>query len=87
MKTILKSAVAALVLVGGATAIAHADSITFSTNDVAIGYSDGYWDRRHAWHEWRRDADRDAYRRAKEAEYHEWKHDRDRDMGWHERHF
>ena len=48
---------------------------------------DGYWDRQHAWHEWRRDADRDAYRRAKEAEYHEWKHDRDKDMGWHERHF
>ncbi len=87
MRSILKTGVLALALVGGVAGITRADSITFSTGEVAIGYSDGYWDRHHAWHEWRRDADRDAYRRAKEAEYHEWKHDRDRDMGWHERHF
>ena len=53
---------------------------------MAIGYNDGYWDRNHAWHAWERDADRDAYRKAKDAEYHDWKHDRDKDMGWHERH-
>jgi hypothetical protein len=87
MKRILISSVAALVLAGGVAGIARADSITFSTGNVAIGYSDGYWDRTHAWHKWDHDADRDAYRRAKEAEYHEWKHDRDKDMGWHERHF
>jgi hypothetical protein len=63
---------------------AHAGSITFTTGDVAIGYSDGYWDRGHAWHSHH---DRDAYRHSRNAEYHEWKHDRDRDMGWHERHF
>ena len=51
MKGMLTSAVAALVLVGGAAGIARADSITFRTGDVAIGYSDGYWDRQHAWHE------------------------------------
>jgi hypothetical protein len=33
-----------------------------------------------------READRDAYRSSKNAEYHEWKHDRDKDMGWHELH-
>lgn len=86
MQTILKTCVVALALVGSAAGIAYADSITFNAGDVAIGYSDGYWDRQHAWHEWKRDADRDTYRRSKEAEYHEWKHDRDKDMGWHERH-
>jgi hypothetical protein len=69
------------------THAAHADSVRFNVGDVAIGYSDGYWDRGHHWHGWRNDHDREAYRADKHAEYHEWKHDRDKDMGWHERHF
>jgi len=87
MRTIVKSSVLAIALAAGVGGIAYADSITFSTGNVAIGYSDGYWDRAHQWHAWQREEDRRAYRAAKEAEYHEWKHDRDRDMGWHERHF
>jgi len=87
MSSILKSGVLAIALIGSAAGIACADSITFSAGNVAIGYNDGYWDRNHAWHAWARDADRDAYRREKNAEYHEWRHDRDKDMGWHERHY
>ncbi|MBV8187356.1 MAG: hypothetical protein JOY64_08075 [Alphaproteobacteria bacterium] len=87
MHGILKTAALALALVGGAAGIGYAQSVTFSTGNVGIGYSDGYWDRDHAWHEWQRDADRDAYRRSRNAEYHEWRHDRDKDMGWHERHY
>jgi hypothetical protein len=89
-KTFAVAAVAAFALGCSSFALTHgalADSITFSTGNVAIGYSDGYWDRGHAWHAWHNDHDRDAYRHSRNAEYHEWKHDRDRDMGWHERHF
>jgi len=87
VNSILKTGVLAIALIGSAAGIAYADSITFSTGNVGIGYNDGYWDRNHAWHQWARDADRDAYRREKNAEYHEWRHDRDKDMGWHERHY
>jgi hypothetical protein len=81
----LKAAVLALAISGAAAGVAYADSVTFSVGDVAIGYSDGYWDRAHQWHAWERTEHRDTYRAAKNAEYHEWKHDRDKDMGWHER--
>ena len=87
MHGILKTAVLALALVGSAVSVSYAQTVTFNTGDVGIGYSDGYWDRHHAWHKWSNDADRDAYRKSKEAEYHEWRHDRDKDMGWHERHY
>jgi hypothetical protein len=88
MSTTLKSAAVAIALAGASfVGIAHAQSITFSTGNVAIGYSDGYWDRSHAWHTWAHEQDRTAYQAAKNAEYHDWKHDRDKDMGWHERHY
>jgi hypothetical protein len=61
-------------------------SVSFNVGNVAIGYSDGYWDHGHQWHGWANDRDRVNYQAAKGAEYHEWKHDRDKDMGWHERH-
>ena len=35
--------------------------------NVAIGYSDGYWDSGHTWHTWAQPAHRDAYRAAKGA--------------------
>ena len=82
---------AAAAALGGATFVSHGamaqTTVTFDTGNVAIGYSDGYWDRNHGWHNWAREEDMRAYRAAKNAEWHEWKHDRDKDMGWHERHF
>ena len=87
MRSLLQTGVFALALVVGVAGIAYADSITFSTGNVAIGYSDGYWDRSHVWHSWERAEHRRAYQAERNAEYHEWRHDRDKDMGWHERHF
>ncbi len=69
----------------GTSRIALADSVSFNVGDVAIGYSDGYWDRGHTWHTWAQPEHRAAYQAAKNAEFHEWNHDRDKDMGWHER--
>lgn len=79
---VLALAVSPLALTG----VARAADIRFNVGDVAIGYSDGYWDHHHRWHAWEREDHREAYRREKNAEYHEWRHDRDRDMGWHEHH-
>lgn len=84
------AAVAVAFAFSGAAFTAHtasAQTVVFDTGNVAIGYSDGYWDRSHTWHTWNRAEDMAAYRAAKNAEWHEWKHDRDKDMGWHERHY
>lgn len=85
MNRFIKAAIVTMAL-AGAPAMAFAQSVSFNVGNVAIGYSDGYWDRGHTWHTWDRPEHRDAYRAAKNAEFHEWKHDRDKDMGWHERH-
>ncbi len=85
MNKFIKTAIVAVAL-AGAPAMVFAQSVTFDVGNVAIGYSDGYWDRGHTWHAWEKPEYRDTYRAAKGAEYHEWKHDRDKDMGWHERH-
>ncbi len=50
--------------------------------NVAYGYRDGYWDRGHRWHNWRR-GEMDSYRNARGNRYNDWNHDRDRDHGWH----
>ena len=69
---------------GSVTANAQA-SVQFDIGNVAIGYSDGYWDRAHTWHTWERPEHRETYRAAKNSEYHESNHDHEKDMGWHER--
>jgi hypothetical protein len=84
MHKTLKAAALALVLSGAAAGVAYAQSVTFDVGNVAIGYSDGYWDRAHTWHAWERPEHRTTYQAAKGAEYHEWNHDRDKDMGWHD---
>ena len=84
MNKFLKIGIVSAVL-AGAPAMVLAQSVTFDVGNVAIGYSDGYWDRGHAWHAWEQPAHRDTYRAAKGTEFHEWNHDRDKDMGWHER--
>lgn len=47
----------------------------FDIGNVAIGYSDGYYDNAHHWHHWRHDADMDKYRQAHADSYHDWRHD------------
>jgi hypothetical protein len=87
MQKTLAAVAVAFAMTGGAFAShsAFAQAVSFDVGNVAIGYSDGYWDHGHAWHTWSRPEDSTAYRAAKGAEYHEWKHDRDKDMGWHSR--
>ncbi len=82
--SLIALAVAAAPVAFGGPAFAQT-TVQFDVGNVAIGYTDGYWDHNHTWHAWRRHEDIEAYRAAKNAEYHEWKHDRDHDMGWHER--
>ena len=58
MKTSFKLLLAAGVLsVAGFASIvpaaAQPSSFSFRMGDVAIGYSDGYYDRSHNWHQWR----------------------------------
>jgi len=49
--------------------------------DVAFGYRDGYWDRRHHWHHWRHNSDY-RYYRDHGSNYYGWNHARDGTDGW-----
>ena len=67
-----------LVLLGAALAggpIANAASVRFDIGNVAIGYSDGYFDNAHTWHPWAHAADAKRFRRAHKDMYHTWRHD------------
>jgi hypothetical protein len=49
---------------------------------IAFGYSDGYWDRSHQWHQWRDRQQAEAWQRQNAAHYYDRRHDQDRDTGW-----
>lgn len=73
----------ALALILGTTTIGAAEArvtVGFNLGDVAIGYSDGYYDHGHRWHSWRRNDDMMSWRRAHARDYHAWRHD---DRGYH----
>jgi hypothetical protein len=87
MKTTLKMILAAGLL-GGASLMAAAPAMaqprgfSFRIGDVAIGYTDGYYDHAHTWHSWRNARERSWYR----SNYHRYnvnyrgmRHDRDHD--------
>jgi len=74
MKT-LKLALVAALLVGTAGAANAAVGISFDIGNVAVGYSDGYWDNAHHWHKWAHRGDMAAYRSAHADGYHTWRHD------------
>lgn len=65
---------------------ALADHVVVAVNPggIAFGYTDGYWDRGHAWHAWRNRREAAAWRAENREHYFERRHDRDRDMGWRE---
>jgi hypothetical protein len=74
MRTFTKCIAAALIL-GMSVGVANAAiSVGFDLGNVAIGYSDGYYDNAHHWHAWRRHDDMMAYRNAHADNYHEWRH-------------
>jgi len=73
---LLSAALAAAPLLASAPAAADV-GISFNVGDVAIGYSDGWYDRDHHWHAWRNDDERRSYQRGHANDYHEYTHDRD----------
>ena len=68
-----------------ATNQAHAaDNVTVGIGNggIAFGYSDGYWDRGHQWHNWENKEATDRFRAENKAHYYDRKHDGDAAAGW-----
>lgn len=55
--------------------------ITFSISlgNVAIGYSDGYYDQNRRWHRWRNTQERRWYQSNHRDSFYNLRHTRDRD--------
>lgn len=81
MKSSIKMLLAACVIgTAGivATAPASAQSgFSFRAGDVAIAFSDGYYDRRNRWHAWRDAREHRWYRTNYRNNYRAWRRDRD----------
>ena len=58
--------------------------VTFDTGSVAFGYSDGYWDRGHAWHAWPNASAARDYRSHNKEHYYNQRHDKAPAKGWRE---
>ncbi len=71
--TTIAAALAIATLAG--TNLASAAGVTFDIGNVAVGYSDGYYDSDHNWHRWAHAADARHYRAAHKDQYHTWRHD------------
>lgn len=56
--------------------------VSVDFGSIAYGYSDGYWDNTHRWHQWPNGNERDNYRNYRGSHYNDWNHDRDGDDGW-----
>lgn len=72
----LKTA-AILTVFGSALAFSSANAavtVGFDIGNVAIGYSDGYYDGGHHWHRWRHHSDQVRFRQAHADMYHQWRH-------------
>jgi hypothetical protein len=57
-------------------------SVNFNAGDVAFGFTDGYWDRNHAWHAWPNTKARDQWRSGNAAHYHAKSHAQYKGSGW-----
>jgi hypothetical protein len=87
MRRTLRTALVTFALAGGSLAVALpavADDVTVGIGHggIAFGYSDGYWDREHSWHQWRDEREANEFRRENREHYYERKHEEDRDHGW-----
>lgn len=95
MKTSLKILAMAGVLgtaalTAAVPASAQPSSFSFRVGDVALGFSDGYYDHGHRWHNWRDGRERDWYRASyahsyREARHRGWDRDWDHGRGWGDR--
>jgi hypothetical protein len=70
---------AILTVLGSTLAVASAAhaavTVGFDLGNVAIGYTDGYYDNDHHWHRWAHHADATHFRTAHGDMYHGWRHD------------
>lgn len=87
--SLIMSAILAIGLAGTMPSSGHlalADNVTIGIGPggIAFGYTDGYWDRDHHWHEWQNREEAERWRAENRDHYYEWQHDRDRDQGWRE---
>ena len=69
-----KKYVAAALLLALTAGTANAAGIRFDFGNVAIGYSDGYYDNGHHWHSWRHRSDLRTWQRDHQDNYHGWRH-------------
>ena len=66
-------------LFAAAPASAQPFGFSFRVGDVALGYSDGYYDRSHRWHAWRDARERAWYRSHYRGSFRNMIRDNDRD--------
>jgi len=75
MKTSLKMLLAAGLLSTAALAVtpasAQPSSFSFRVGNVAMGFSDGYYDRDHRWHRWHSAREHRWYRANNASFYHD----------------
>jgi len=91
MKPMIKAALVALALAGvpvvASVPASAAVDFSLSLGNAAFGYSDGYWDRDHHWHNWRNKAEASYFRDHYGEHYAAVRHDHDRkdkNQGWRE---
>ncbi len=71
---------AAAIAIAGATLTmsvpaSAAVGVSFDFGNVALGYSDGYYDRDHHWHRWAHRADMQRWQHDHADSWHGWRHD------------
>ena len=74
----------AAVMLASVPAMAAEVSVGVALPGIAFGYSDGYWDRDHHWHEWRDRDEAEHWRAENREHFYAYNHDHDHDQGWHE---
>jgi hypothetical protein len=88
MNKLTQAALVALAVTFSAGTVAHVVpakaevAVTFDSGNVAFGYSDGYWDRGHAWHPWPTDTARTDWQAHNAPHYYDRHHDGDPNGGW-----
>jgi hypothetical protein len=49
---------------------------------IAYGYSDGYWDQGHHWHQWRDRQQQEAWQKDNSGHFYDRAHDKEANGGW-----
>lgn len=87
MRRTITFAIAALALAAAplatiAPAAAADATVSVNSGGIAFGYSDGYWDRDHQWHQWRDRDEAREWREHNKDHYYDRRHDEEKDAGW-----